>query len=262
MISLCQSRFTDILPDNLAGQTEVQALAYAVGNQIARLIPLADGVRVYAAVDTMGHAVLDYLATELQVFAYRQSYALSVKREMIRTAMLVAARLGTSRAVETIVSAFYPLSTVEEWYAYGGEPYHFRIVLDVSQPAQSIDNAELRRVVGQYKALRAHLEDSAVVYQSRSTAAIITAWGAVAYEARRCGTWPSRSTYGHHGQTGVQILPQAGNQAYSAPRMGKVIAGTVPGPAKAGGLSDQSVFCSSSAAAATYAPIRCGAARL
>ena len=99
MISLRQSRFTDILPENLASQVEVQALAYAVGNQIAQLVPQADGVRVYAAVDTMDHAVLDYLAVELRIEGYRQSQSLDVKRRLVKQAMAVTAKLGTAGAV-------------------------------------------------------------------------------------------------------------------------------------------------------------------
>ena len=37
MIKLSGSRFTDIMPENLAGQEEVRAIAYAVGRQVEKL---------------------------------------------------------------------------------------------------------------------------------------------------------------------------------------------------------------------------------
>ena len=37
MIKLSGSRFTDIMPENLASQVEVQAIAYAVGRQVEKL---------------------------------------------------------------------------------------------------------------------------------------------------------------------------------------------------------------------------------
>ena len=37
MIKLSGSRFTDIMPENLAEQPEIQALAYAVGRQVEKL---------------------------------------------------------------------------------------------------------------------------------------------------------------------------------------------------------------------------------
>ena len=38
MIKLSGSRFTDIMPENLAEQPEIQALAYAVGRQVEKLL--------------------------------------------------------------------------------------------------------------------------------------------------------------------------------------------------------------------------------
>mgnify|MGYP003211069237 CR=1 FL=1 len=49
MIKLSGSRFTDIMPENLAEQPEIQALAYAVGRQVEKLLAYADGARTYAA---------------------------------------------------------------------------------------------------------------------------------------------------------------------------------------------------------------------
>ena len=42
MIKLSGSRFTDIMPENLAEQPEIQALAYAVGRQVEKLRAYAD----------------------------------------------------------------------------------------------------------------------------------------------------------------------------------------------------------------------------
>ena len=41
MIKLSGSRFTDIMPENLAEQPEIQALAYAVGRQVEKLLAYA-----------------------------------------------------------------------------------------------------------------------------------------------------------------------------------------------------------------------------
>ena len=48
MIKLSGSRFTDILPENLASQVETQAFAYAVGKQVEKLIAFSDAARTYA----------------------------------------------------------------------------------------------------------------------------------------------------------------------------------------------------------------------
>ena len=45
MIKLNGSRFTAATPENLKTQPEVQAIAYAVGRQIEKLLAYADGAR-------------------------------------------------------------------------------------------------------------------------------------------------------------------------------------------------------------------------
>ena len=72
MIKLSGSRFTDIMPENLAGQVEVQATAYAVGRQIKKLCAYSDAARTYAAIATMPEYLLDYMAVELRTPVLRR----------------------------------------------------------------------------------------------------------------------------------------------------------------------------------------------
>ena len=65
--------------------------------------------------------------------------------------------MGTKAAVETAIRAIYPLTTVEEWFEYGGEPYHFRLNIDIT--SDSGDRARQKRVLERlnfYKSLRSH----------------------------------------------------------------------------------------------------------
>ena len=59
MIKLSGSRFTDIMPENLASQAEVQAIAYAVGRQVEKLCAYSDAARTYAAIATMPEWLLE-----------------------------------------------------------------------------------------------------------------------------------------------------------------------------------------------------------
>ena len=62
MIKLSGSRFPESAPENLAGQVEVQAMAYAVGRQVEKLCAYSDTARTYAAIATMPEWLLDYMA--------------------------------------------------------------------------------------------------------------------------------------------------------------------------------------------------------
>lgn len=128
MTDLSGSRFTDILPENLAGQLEVQAIAYAVGRQIEKLCAYADAARSYAAIDTMPERLLDILAVELRTLGYAEDYPISVKRAAVRETMSVYTSLGTKWAVKQVVETYFGVGDVWEWFEYGGEPFHFTVV--------------------------------------------------------------------------------------------------------------------------------------
>lgn len=160
MISLNGSRFTDILPENLAGQVEVQALAYAVGRQVEKLCAYADGTRIYAALATMPEKTLDYMAVELRTPAYNENFSLGVKRALIESTLTFYLRMGTPTACNKIIETIFGTGYIEEWYSYGGEPHHFRAYVGQDGgPINPGDLDEFRRVLGSVKRLSSWLDD-------------------------------------------------------------------------------------------------------
>ena len=158
MIELIASRLTDCLPENLRNHQEIQALAYAIGNQVIKLVQMADGVGVFCALDHMDHQALDYLAVEFRIVTYEQSYPIETKRALIRNAMGVSAHLGTAAAVQQVATTIFGESRVEEWFDYGGEPYHFRVITSNVDANQNQAEA-LRKTIDATKNLRSILED-------------------------------------------------------------------------------------------------------
>ena len=127
MINLRGSRFTDIMPENLASQLETQAFAYATGRQIEKLCSYADGVRIYAAVEDMPEKILDVLAVELRTPAYNQKFHIETKRALVKETLPFYARLGTPTACNQIVEIIFKKGRIEEWFEYDGDPHHFRV---------------------------------------------------------------------------------------------------------------------------------------
>lgn len=103
MIKLSGSRFTQIMPENLAGQVETQAFAYAVGRQIEKLCAYSDAARTYAAIATMPEWLLDYMAVELRTPSYDENYSLNTKRALIQGSLLFYSQMGTPAAVNRII---------------------------------------------------------------------------------------------------------------------------------------------------------------
>ena len=127
MIKLSGSRFTDIMPENLAGQVEVQATAYAVGRQIKKLCAYSDAARTYAAIATMPEYLLDYMAVELRTPSYDENYSIKTKRALIQESLLFYTQMGTPAAVNRIIETIFENGHIEEWFEYGGKPHHFKI---------------------------------------------------------------------------------------------------------------------------------------
>lgn len=86
-------------------------------------------------------------------------YSLTEKRRTLQTSWQVHKTLGTKAAVEKAITAIFPNTTVEEWFAYGGDPYHFRLSIELG--GERLDREKQARVlerVNFYKNLRSHLD--------------------------------------------------------------------------------------------------------
>lgn len=159
MIKLSGSRFTDIMPDNLASQVETQAFAYAVGRQIEKLCAYSDAARTYAAIATMPEWLLDYMAVELRTPSYDENYSLKTKRALIQGSLLFYTQMGTPAAVNRIIETIFETGYIEEWYEYDGDPHHFRSYVGDGGEVGPGELEEFRRVLSSVKRLSSWLDD-------------------------------------------------------------------------------------------------------
>ena len=159
MINLRGSRFTDIMPENLASQLETQAFAYALGRQIEKLCAYADGLHIYAAAASMPEKILDVLAVELRTPAYNQSFSIEVKRALIEGTLVFYSHMGTPAACNQIIEIIFGSGRVEEWFDYGGDPHHFRAYVGDGGKITPEKLEEFRRVIAQVKRLSIWLDE-------------------------------------------------------------------------------------------------------
>ena len=159
MIKLSGSRFTDIMPENLASQVETKAFAYAVGRQIEKLCAYSDAARTYAAIATMPEWLLDYMAVELRTPSYDENYSLKTKRALIQGSLLFYTQMGTPAAVNRIIETIFETGYIEEWYEYDGDPHHFRAYVGDGGEGGPGDLEEVRRVLSSVKRLSSWLDD-------------------------------------------------------------------------------------------------------
>lgn len=145
------------LPLVLQRDESTGALADATAEVLAHRLEEIDRLRIISNIDNLEEALLAILARDFKVDWWDPDYSLEEKRRTVKSSWRVHKTLGTKAAVETAIRAIYPLTTVEEWFEYGGEPYHFRLNIDIT--SDSGDRARQKRVLDRlnfYKSLRSH----------------------------------------------------------------------------------------------------------
>ena len=147
------------LPQALQGDDSIVALAQAISSVLSDRIEEINHLRIYPAIDQLDEPLLDILAHDFKVDWWDADYTLEEKRRTLKDSWRVHKLMGTKAAVETAISAIYPNTKVLEWFEYGGEPYHFRLHINVSD--DNIESDKQRRVLSRldtYKNLRSHLD--------------------------------------------------------------------------------------------------------
>lgn len=121
---------------------------------LERLAALTDGLA------SLPETVLDLLAWQLHVEGYAEAVSLKAKREMIWASVILHRKKGTPWAVKHgLETTLQVPATISEWFEYGGEPYFFRVELDVSGvaiDARALENAV--KVIFAHKNVRSWLE--------------------------------------------------------------------------------------------------------
>lgn len=147
------------LPPPLQNDESTRAIAEVIAEQLQKSARLIERNIIYARIDELDEKVLDVLAYDLHVDWYDYSYPIDVKRATIRDSIKIHRKLGTKYAVEKALGAVYPGTAVKEWFEYGGAPYMFRVIINITtEGLTAARQASILERVRFYKNLRSHLE--------------------------------------------------------------------------------------------------------
>lgn len=86
-----------------------------------------DGIASIDNPERMPEWRLDEMAWELNATWYDYGATLERKRQIIAGAQDYYNRIGTPSAVESAIAATFEGGAIDEWFDYGGEPYHFQV---------------------------------------------------------------------------------------------------------------------------------------
>ena len=217
---------TRALPPTLKNDEDMLSLARVIAGELQETGRLIRQNIIYPRIDELPENVLDILAYDLHVDWYDFDYPIEAKRGVIKDSVKVHKRLGTVYATLTALRSVYPNSEIEEWFDYGGEPFLFRVVIDVTKAKAPAEYFQIKRAIDAYKRLTAHMES--LIYQCRIDIeiAIETRWwwlSANRTGKALCGTYPQRNITGALGSAVIAVQRETGGFGFSSPP-----AGTVP----------------------------------
>ncbi|KAA9003993.1 phage tail protein I [Paenibacillus spiritus] len=128
MIDIRSVSLYDLLPPNLQRDSATAAAAQSLDNELHELAAAIDALDIFGRSQEWSDEETDALASQYLPPYYDPNLPLEQRRALVRNAIPFHRRKGTAAAVEDLVALLFGYGSVEEWWQYGGAPYHFRVV--------------------------------------------------------------------------------------------------------------------------------------
>mgnify|MGYP000256506461 CR=1 FL=1 len=158
MNNIYEIELIDILPDNIKNDLDIIAAAEAIDsdfflvvNDVGKCILLPN---IYNITD---HDLLDLLAWDRHVDYYDSFLPVEQKQGIIDNSFRQHMKKGTPAAVEDLIITMFGDGEVEEWFDYGGDPYHFKVKTN-NESANNEKAEEFVKAVYSVKNLRSYFD--------------------------------------------------------------------------------------------------------
>ena len=151
------------------------ALAKAIEAGLRKMNQIVqDGIDCVIDTSTMPEWRLDELAWEYNLL-YDYTADVETKRKWIEKARWYAGMYGTKAGINAYLAAAFDSSRIDEWFEYGGDPFHFRVQVTGEYTPES--NAWAIESVNRIKSLRSVLDE--IIFNSGTSEAWILSGAAV-----------------------------------------------------------------------------------
>ena len=152
---------SDLLPDSITKDENVKAAAEAIDPQLRAISEKIDIPSIYFNIDKLPSGVLDHLAKQYDVTVWRDSWTVSLKRSVLKTAISEKRKKGTKAAVLDALASISSAATIVEWWETNpkGTPHTFTINATQSKIEGVIDaemQEDLFALIDDAKPLRSH----------------------------------------------------------------------------------------------------------
>ena len=142
-------------------------------------------------IDSTPAAALPHLAEQLHVTGYEgwmQATNEAERRALLKSALQLHRYRGTPYAVKSALESISMVAIVREWFQYAGEPFHFRVSIDLY--GQGIDAERLALVdllIQHHQNVRSRLDGVDFTYNLDSA---VPVWGASMHDGEIITVYP------------------------------------------------------------------------
>jgi phage tail P2-like protein len=119
--------FSDLLPASIAADPTIAAAARALDAELQAVNDAIRHIAIYSRLDRLSDALLKHLAWQWHVDFWDDGLDSDAKLTLVQQSYDWHRHKGTPYAVEQMVRDVLGGGYVQEWFEYGGEPYHFKI---------------------------------------------------------------------------------------------------------------------------------------
>lgn len=116
------------LPRVLAEDERMHALAVAITEALAVRLGEIRLEEIYTRIDQLPESLLDILAVDFAIDWWDGNWSIDRKRQTVKDSWMIHKLLGTPSALAMAVQAAFGAGRAEEWFDYGGQAHHFRVV--------------------------------------------------------------------------------------------------------------------------------------
>lgn len=169
-MKLSNLEFLRLLPQFMRDDSAVKGLAAGIDQIVPQAAASAALMSTWDCIDRLPEAELDELAWELNIAWYDTSANIDTKRDLVRNSDKVYQRLGTKWATEAVIRSYFGDGFIEEWFEYGGEPGHFRI-LSNNPSLEDEEFAEFLHILERVKRATAKLDGVIIALSGLTTMA-------------------------------------------------------------------------------------------
>lgn len=159
MINILDVKLSDLLPSSFDA-VEIKALNNVVTFSLYLMQKYINNANFTVNIDNVSEKIIDYLACEYRTPYYDEALDLKTKRNLVKSTMLTYQKIGTTNIIKVYLNTLNEEADVAEWYDYNGNPYNFKIFLNISENREVDEKLlnDIKNKIEKIKNVRSSLE--------------------------------------------------------------------------------------------------------